>query len=191
MLSLKYATLLAMLATAGVPATGSAISYSEPPDLSGNRLAPTALVLQVGSNLISGSTVAGDLDYLTVSIPGPLASILLAQYSTFLNSTSFIAVQSGTTFTVPATTTDPSELLGWMHFGATSVGTDVLDDIGNGLGAIGFDGPLQAGSYTFWIQELGPYDAFYRFDFVVVPEPGSAALAALALAALAALRAAS
>jgi broad specificity phosphatase PhoE len=35
------------------------------------------------------------------------------------------------------------------------IGTDILDEIGNGLNAQGFDGPLPSGDYTFALQQLG------------------------------------
>jgi hypothetical protein len=175
-----------------LPSTALATSYDEGVngDLSGNMAAPTSLVLTPGSNPVAGSTIAGDLDYLTISIPAALREIVLTQYDN-LTTVSFIAVQSGTTFTEPPGTPNVANLLGWLHFGGGFVGTDVQDDIGNGVGAIGFDGPLPAGDYTFWIQETAPYTATYAFDFVVVPEPGSAALALLGLAAVALRRSAS
>ncbi len=161
-------------------------------DLSDDRLAPTARVLAAGSNTVSGSvvTAAGiDLDYLTVTVPAGLQldAIVLDTYES-ANSQSFIAVQAGSVFTVPASAPTVGDLLGWNHFGSGpgQVGTDILDDIGAGPGAIGFTGPLPGGSdYTFWIQETGPSPAAYGLDFVVTPEPASALLVAVGLGALA------
>jgi hypothetical protein len=190
---MKRATLTLALSLAVLPLTARAISYSEAADgdLSGDRLAPTALVLEPGSNLVTGNTIFGDLDYVTISIPAQLSAIVLTQYATQLNTVSFVGVQTGTVFTLPASTPDPSQLLGWAHFGDTLEGTDILDDIGVGFGSQGFVPPLPAGNYTFWIQETGVYLADYQFDFVVVPEPASLVLAALGIGALALRRAAS
>jgi hypothetical protein len=189
-----YAILLA-LGLALIPCAASAISYSESVDgdFSGNGLAPTPLVLAFGSNMISGSTVFGDLDYFSVSIPAQLQQIVVTNY-TSANSISFIAVQSGTAVTEPPGTPDVANLLGWAHFGPgvfppSGVGADILDNIGTGGGAQGFVPPLPSGSYAFWVQETGSSPVGYGFDFVVAPEPGSLALTALGMAALALRRA--
>ncbi|MEO0834904.1 MAG: hypothetical protein AAFY16_02715, partial [Cyanobacteria bacterium J06642_3] len=50
---------------------------------------------------------------------------------------------------------DTSNLLGYTLFGnPRQVGTDILDEIGNGQGAIGFEGALPSGVYTFALQQL-------------------------------------
>ncbi|MEM7113363.1 MAG: hypothetical protein AAF614_13085 [Chloroflexota bacterium] len=147
-------------------------------DLSGDGLMPTAVSLDLGSNFLIGATVAGDLDYVTVSIPThmQLDAILLTDYVS-VDDVSFIAVQAGATFTEPPTGTDVNNLLGWSHFGAGAgqVGTDILDDMGVGGGAIGFSGPLPAGDYTFWIQETGMNSVSYTLDFVASPAPPTVA----------------
>ncbi len=172
------------------PAAVAAPIYDEAVDgdLSDDRFNPVARVLAPGSNTVSATSTAGDLEYLTLTVPGglELEAIVLDSFVSG-NQIAFIAVQEGTIFTVPNTTLDPSELLGWVHFGSgpAAEGTDVLDNMGAGFGAIGFVPPLPSGDYTFWMQETGPVLTSYTFDFVVTPEPATAALLAAGLGGLA------
>lgn len=157
-------------------------------DLSDDRLDPDAAVLVAGSNTVSATSTAGDLEYLTLNVPQGLQldAIVLESYESG-DAVSFIAVQEGTIFTVPNTTLDPSELLGWVHFGSgpAGVGNDILDNMGAGPGAIGFVPPLPSGDYTFWMQETGAVLSSYTLDFVAVPEPTTAFLLAAGLGGLA------
>ena len=65
------------------------------------------------------------------------------------------------------------------------LGTNILDDMGVGSGAIGFIPPLGAGTYSFWLQQTGGAVIGYGLDFVVVPEPTAAGLLSLGLLGLA------
>ena len=182
---------------AALPCAAGAFSYSEgvDGDLSGDRLAPTALVVAAGSNTLSGSTVGGDLDYLRITLPAglQLASLVLDSI-TSADDLAFIAVQQGTTFTVTPAGASASDLLGYTHFGSgpgaggATVGNDLLDDMGAAPFAIGFVPPLGASDYTFWIQQIGTTPFGYSLNFLVVPEPGTLALLGLALPALARTR---
>jgi hypothetical protein len=155
-------------------------------DLSDQRLVPTARTLALGTQTLSGtfgpSATQGvpDLDYLTVTVQaGQEISALVVRLADEGGGASFIGVQRGTQVSVPYNTVDPSPLLGYTHFYSSSVGEDVLPQIGLGAGAIGFQGPLGAGQYTFWIMELSDDRTYgYSFDFEVnaVPGPGSAAI---------------
>ena len=193
---------LAALAAAGVAValSQSAVAvtiHSEAVngDLSGNRLAPTALALGVGTNTIIGTTVRNDLDYYRVTLPAgaTLTGLVLASFAS-TDDVAFMAIQSGPTFTTPNDNPDVAVLLGYTHFGTGGiaetavVGTSILDELGAGPGAIGFTPPLPSATYTFWVQQLQTNLVSYRFDYVVVPEPSTAALVALGLAALAAAR---
>ena len=187
----RVASLVLATALATLPWVASAASYSESVngDMSGNRLAPSSLTLDFGSNSISGSTLAGDIDYLTIHVPGfgALWSLTLTSFGS-TDDLAFMAIQSGTQFTEPAGVPNVANLLGWAHF-SLPVGQDFLEIMGTGPGAIGFSGALPAGDYTLWIQQTGPQLVTYSFDALVsVPEPGSLALVALALAALGAAR---
>lgn len=138
-------------------------------DLSNDRLAPTALFPAVGTNSIIATSVFGDREYFSLTLPAgtQLEAINLVSFSTA--DLAFIAVQSGSTFTEPPTGANVTKILGYTHFGPDGGATgDILDDMGTGAGAIGFAPPLPSGTYTFWAQQLnGP--TTYRLDFVVAP----------------------
>jgi hypothetical protein len=170
----------ALLALLCMPAPSwAAFVYDETidGDLSGDGLNPTVLIADFGKNVLSGTTVAGDLDYLTFNVAAgfTLEMVILADYES-LDNLSFMAVQSGSTFTEPPVGTDPANLLGWVHFGGALEGSDILDDMGAGDGAIGFTPPLPAGDYSFWIQQTGIDKAGYEMHFVIAPVPVPAAL---------------
>jgi len=149
-------------------------------DLSGDGLTPTVLAAGSGANSLTGSTISGDLDYFTFNIADGLtldSIILVAFSSSDDNELAFMSVLSGPVFNVPPDITDPSDLLGWVHIGAFLVGTDILDDLGRGSGAIGFTPPLPSGDYSFWIQQTGDEQVDYSLQFNVsgaaVPVPAA------------------
>lgn len=194
--ALSGALLAALVCT---PAFADGWVESQSGDLSNSGLAPTAVTLGLGSNLIAGTTgrISGvvDRDYFSFTLPAgtQLSSVFVLPGSTFLgfSAVSFIAVQAGPQVTVSPTATSAAGLLGWWHFGENDVGTDILGLMGTGGSAIGFNDPLPAGTYSFWIQDTGSGTAQYRLDFGVtpVPEPGAALLLLAGLAGLAGVKA--
>jgi hypothetical protein len=164
---------IVLVAAAAAPAT---VVWDESANgaLSNDRLTPTPLALAVGSNILSGSMMPGDRQYVSFSMPSGsrLTGLFLGSYVGG-DPLSFIGVQHGTTFTEPPTGTNVGKLLGWTHFGPTRtpIGTDMLPALGRGAGATGFVPPLPADNYTFWIQQTGGGATAYSLDFVVVPEP--------------------
>ncbi len=190
---MRFATVvLATLISLAAARTQANVIWNETSgDLSGDRLAPSAFVLNVGSNNLIGSVAGGELDYVALTVPAgaQLTEITLVSYAS-VDQVAFIGMQQGATFTEPAVGTNVANLLGYTHFGSggAAPGTDILDNIGTGAGAQGFVPPLPAAEYTFWIQQLGSLTE-YNLDFVVVPEPSSWLLAVLsAVGALTYLR---
>lgn len=173
-----------------LPSMASAATYSEAVngDLSGNRALPTAINLDPGSNTISATSVAGDVEYFRVNVPAGfrISAITLDSFSAATNL-SFVAVQSGAAFTEPPTPPGPTnvaQLLGYTHFSAAQVGTNILDDIGVGAGSIGFTGPLTQSTYTFWSQETAGSPSSYTFNVSVTPAPSVPALGVVSVATL-------
>jgi hypothetical protein len=142
-------------------------------DLSGNRLAPTTIPLTVGSNRITATSSAGDIEYYHLTVPAGFRLSALNVISSTSASLSFIAVQRGSTFTEPPTGTVVANLLGYAHFGPANgtIGTDILDDLGRGAGAIDFVPPLASGDLTFWSQETSTTPSTYQLEFVVTAVP--------------------
>ena len=142
-------------------------------DLSNDGLAPTAVKLKPGPNVIAGKYGSAngvtDRDYFTVKIPAgqTLDSIILEPETVVGANLSFIGVQAGKKVTVPPIGGTPNDLLGYTHYGTADEGTDILPAMGSGFGAIGFTPPLGAGTYTFWVQELAACQCQYRFTFNV------------------------
>jgi hypothetical protein len=181
--SLIAAAVAVSFALSPAPAA-AAVAYDEgvSGDLSNNGLAPTLISLGVGSNTISGTSgrdQAGviDRDYFTFTLGAneALTAINVLQ-GTVPIGLSFIGVQTGNQVTVSPTTTTAAGLLGWTHYDASDVGTNILDDMGIAAnGSTGFTGPLGPGTYAFWVQEASPGTATYAFDFVVAqaPEPST------------------
>lgn len=156
-------------------------------DLSGDRLAPSTLALTPGSNLVIDTTIAGDLDYLTVTVPtGYVLSAIDLLNFVSTDDLGFLAIQAGSTFTEPPTGTNVANLLGWAHTGPFYP-QPYLEILGTSDGAIGFTGALPSGLYTLWIQQTGAQLIGTTFDLVVtapVPEPAAGVLALLGISAL-------
>jgi hypothetical protein len=185
----SLASFLACLVVGVVASAAHATDYTEGTDLSNTFSAPTDIgALTLGSNLLTGSVNTNtELDYVTFTVPAGhlLSQIQHTQYASS-NATSFMGMQTGSAFTKPATGTGAitaPDLLGFVHFGTATDGTDVLDDMGDSsvFGAQGFTPPLTAGPYTLWIQQTSNVTTTYQFDLVVspVPEPHCLALVLL------------
>ena len=158
-------------------------------DLSNDRLSPTAFVLAPGTNSLVGGVEHGELDYVSVKVlPGQeFVALVLASF-VGNDSTAFIAIQSGTTFTAAPPFPNPNTMLGYAHFGpggtfGAQVGNDLFYAMSKAGGAMGFSSPLASGDYSFWIQQTGEHTD-YQFDFIVVPEPASLFMAGCGIAGL-------
>ena len=164
--------LLAAMLSVLVTSVAHATTFNDvASDLSNSFAAPSVLNLSAGSNLITGrtGTQAGiDRDYFTITVPAGFRLSAINLVATDVPSLSFLGVENGTAFSNPATTT-PAQLLGYVHFGQSLVGTNILDDIGLGAGAQGFSGPLNAGTYSFWLQENSTPVVNYQIDLTLSP----------------------
>lgn len=157
-------------------------------DASDNRFAPTTVALRTGVNLISGFSGRSptpdvhDLDYITFTVPeGHRLSAFTIANANVGGAFSFVAVEAGPIITIPAEWQSiDTPLLGWAHFGTSSIGREILAEIGQAPGAVGFTGPLPSGTYAMWIMELNTSDVFsYSFALGVTPVPQPAGAAAL------------
>ena len=173
-------------ALAGPAAAATLWDESVNGDLSNVRTAPTNLPLSMGSNTITGTVVAGDEDFFTVTVPaGAFFSALTLITFNSADDLAFLAIQAGPIIT---SMSSPAAMLGYIHMSAAFVGTDILDDMALGDGALGFTPPLPTGTYAMWAQQLQPQLVSYSFDLVVIPEPSEATLLTAGLAVLALAR---
>jgi hypothetical protein len=155
-------------------------------DLSNSGLTATTVTFGVGSNVVQGTighdaTGAIDRDYFTFTIgPNQVLSSLNILAGTQTLGLSFIGLQSGTQVTLATNSATAAGLLGWTHYGASDVGTNILDNMSIAAnGSSGFSIPLGPGSYAIWLQEISPGGSVpYAFDFQVasVPEASTWAL---------------
>ena len=151
-------------------------------DISNNYLSPDQMFVTAGDNTVKFVTVgAEDKEYFTFNIAAgyELSAIIVNDFQTSpKGNLAFFGVAAGTAFPTSPDTPNPSELLGYTLFGTKSIGSDILEDMGQGGGSIGFEGPLAAGDYTFWAQETFSTDDVWDLNFVIseVPSPGALAL---------------
>lgn len=175
------------LAASSIAMAGFAHDESGDGDLSDDRLAPTAIELTAGLNRIRGSfgptavPEVHDLDYATFLVPdGFVLDAFTVIAADVGGAFSFLAIERGPAITIPWDWTSvESPLLGWAHFGTASVGSDLLPELGLAPGAVGFTGPLPAGTYSIWIMELDmgrEYSWDFGLNLTAVPTPGPACL---------------
>ena len=163
-------------------------------DLSDDGNAPTFLTFSDGHNIVEGSmgwngvTLDADIWTFTVAAGYEVSEINLVTYNgsnpTFPNG-HFMALASGSTINTTDATNHLSNGL-WREetdlLGNTKTDLLAILQAGPEFGGIGFTGNLQAGTYTFWVQDTTDFVNQYCIDFVItpVPEPGSALLMGMA-----------
>jgi uncharacterized surface protein with fasciclin (FAS1) repeats len=123
--------------------------FSNPTDLGTLGLGDNTVVAQQGDG--------GDVDYVTFTIAEgeQLSELILDDYDADAGNLAFLGLQEGAAFTTDAASTGASDLLGGLTYGASNAGGDILQDVGNLSGSTGFDGPLEAGTYTLWLNQTG------------------------------------
>ena len=176
------ASTVALAPTSAGAQTDSVVIYDEAieNDLSDDPNLPVSVEAFLGGSIINGTVIEGDIDYVQVTIGRntELSAINLLGFESDFRNEAFIAVQEGFSFTEPADTANPANLLGFTLFGDPHIGTNILPAIGAAGGAQGFTGALPSGDYTFWIQEISPSLSAYSLEFILtdpdaapVPEP--------------------
>ena len=159
-------------------------------DLSDIPGAPTSVNFNVGVNSVWGTlradaTSSDVRDYFTFTIAAgqQLTALLQQDYSDIATGNGanrgFHAISAGATSAIPGSTTITG-FLGADHFDPVTAGTDLLPGLGTStFGEIGFTGPLGPGTYTYVVQNTSDNPSRYELDFLVVPEPSSAAILGL------------
>jgi hypothetical protein len=141
-------------------------------DLGTDPLAPTALPLSVGSNVITGTTgnFGGviDRDYVTFTVPAGHVLVAINLLAWAPDNLGFSSLNTGATSFVPSGATAASFLAG-IHPAAGDVGGNLLDLMvsesvtGNSLPVPS----LSAGTYCFLVQQTNPITQSYSMDFVL------------------------
>jgi len=160
-------------------------------DLSDDGNAPTALTFGAGDNIIegsmgwNGSTLDADIWTFTIAAGYEVSEIKLVTYSSTNPPTApnghWMALAAGNTIDETQSVNHLSNGL-WRE--ELDINNNTYTDLlailqaGPEFGGLGFTGNLQAGTYTFWVQDTSSFVDQYCIDFVVtpVPEPGSALL---------------
>jgi len=125
-------------------------------DLSNDNTAPTSIDFVVGNNRINSSQSDSDVDYFTFNIPTGyvLSQVVIEEYISD-DSTAFIGISEGTTFSVDASNRDATNLLGGSLYGSSNVTSNLLPNIGTLQDAQGFSGSLPIGDYSIWLNQTG------------------------------------
>lgn len=182
-------TILTGLGFAFAPCLG-AVTYLESieGDLSDDYLAPTPLVLGVGSNILNGGLdgFLSDLDLFTLTVPvgGELTAIRILEFSGG-GAGSFFGLQPGQILSAdPALNASFPDPIGFALLTPAGAATDqdLLPTIVVGPPFF-FARPLPAGDYAGWLNETDD-SSTYTIEFVVAPEPSSMTLGALIVLAV-------
>lgn len=184
---LAAAGCLPLLAQAGGAPPPLPVAWNEAVngDFSNVGMSPTFVALAPGSNIVQGTTGRDgttflvDLDYFTITVPEgyEFVSMLVMPGTTDIGFGSFIGMVAGSNFPIPPDTQTAEGMLGWSLYDSGNIGGDLLAFMSApSFGSTGFQVPLPAGSYTFWVQETGVGVANYVFDLqlAAVPEPATA-----------------
>ena len=177
----RFASAAVLLFTlSAIPAAGDTLwDEGADGDLSGDPAAPTVLVFESGSNVVTGSMVAPDdtRDYLSFTLPpgSRLTALLLTRYEDLdiggPGNRGFHAINAGATSFIPGAST-ASSFLGGAHLDPEPAGTDLLPVLGAAAQAgTGFEPPLGEGTYSYVVQQTGSELTGYTLDFVVETDP--------------------
>lgn len=156
-------------------------------DLSGDPTAPTPIALDGDTLTVSGSVQAfsgGDTrDYFTFTV-GESQTLSAVRLVSYLDgdspgidgNTGFIMIATGDTTVIPTNGTR-KDFLGGRHLNRNIFPDDtvnVLDGMSSGkTGGVGFDLPLDSGTYTMNVQQTGFQLTLYtiRLEFDTASDP--------------------
>lgn len=137
--------------------------------LSSDGTLPTDLDAGPGDNVIHGTingyhpTDGSDFFRFTLGPNWELHTITLTEYS-YAGDTTFLGIEDSDVY-VTGLTND--QYFGYCYFGQEDLGLDLLDPMGASNG--NFTPPLGAGTYTFWVNESGPWRVYELVFRIVIP----------------------
>ncbi|MEQ8768964.1 MAG: hypothetical protein RIB60_00490 [Phycisphaerales bacterium] len=183
--------MLSLALTSGIAAAGITYDESLDGDLSSDPNAPTALAFELGANTVSGTVTlsnqpTGDRDYITFEVGAGqrLSALFLRAYAP--DDLGFAAFNAGATSFIPDGSTDANFLSGILP-GASQVGTDLMPAfVSDAVTTNSLANPwLDAGVYSFVIQQTSPAMQAYTLEFVITPAPATGSLLCLGALGLA------
>ena len=186
---------LVMAPIAGMAAADVVYDEAIDGELSADPNAPTFISVGEGDNTVIAVTDqdGDDRDIFTFNVADgyQLVGVILDIFNTNTgdpNNLGFIGFSAGDVLGTDPLAPDPTALLGYALVDEGDSGTDIFDVMAQGGGAQGYDGPLGAGDYTFWLQETSPSADDWAVTFVINQVPSPGALALLGMAGLAGRR---
>lgn len=186
---MKLRTLLSAIALSA-PLSGATYVESIDGELSNDFVDPTPLVMDLGSNLLTGGLAGGesDIDLFRFSVPlgHHLTAIRILGF-TGGGGGSFLGLQSGVELSSsPVPSASFPDPIGYAIISAAdaAVDRDVLPTITSGPPFNGV-ATLPTGNYVGWLNETG-IASTYQIEFVIaaVPEPSVAFGVALGVGGL-------
>lgn len=185
------AGLATLFASAIVSIASADVVYDEAVDgdLSNLGFAPTSIQFGEGSNdvLFVTDQDGDDRDFFTFTIEAgfQLSGLVINDFSTDSPfNLAFMSINAGSVLPFDPDAPDTELLLGYTLFDEGDIGSNLLPEMGEAFGTIGFTGPLGPGDYTIWAQETNPAVDTWNLGFVVTQVPASGAVALLGLAGL-------
>ncbi|MEX0876073.1 MAG: hypothetical protein WD114_01320 [Phycisphaerales bacterium] len=180
------------VAFAAIASTATAADFDEQVlgDFSDDNLNPTFLGFEAGMNTVTMDVVLsdqpdGDRDYFTFTLGAGqyIDSITVLESSNpagGFDAAAFVGLAYDSIFDFDPDTFMGDGLVGYVITTEDLVGTDILTDLTTGPTT------LEAGDYSFWVQQTGEDLTRVSLGFNVVPAPTTTAL--LSMLALTATR---
>ncbi len=187
MKSYQLLTKFAVLAACCSPLWAASYSEAIDGELSNDFVEPTLVLMDLGSNMLTGELAGGesDVDLFRFSVPmgQQLAAIRILGF-TGGGGGSFFGIQSGVELSSsPVPSSSFADPIGYAIISASdaAVDRDILPTVASGPPFNGASA-LSSGNYVVWLNETGQ-PSTYQIEFVIaaVPEPSLSATLALGL----------